>query len=217
MAKKSNGICQLCGTHGLLTDDHIPQKSLYPKQIRGQIPNFNTVKACAKCNNGACQEDELLKVLVGNLASSWWDGKLWNSTNSTLDKNRRLDKEIALNTRTEQVDTPDGVREVPVLTLEGNIRQQFLLAMERIVKGLFFQEFREVLTLTRIISLYHPDAIHPNKLQYIRSHFNPSNWKEVNGGTCKYVFTELANGEIVLYLILFNSIKLHYAIIKQAT
>lgn len=213
MAKSHEGECQLCGDWGILTDDHIPQKSLYPKKYRSQIAKFNTVKACAKCNNGANNDDELLKVLVGNIAQSYWDGELWASTNRTLEKNKKLDRELQDNSRREEIINSIGEKETAkILKLEGKNKARFLLAMERIAKGLFYQEFNEVLVKYRNISIYHPDVIHQEKLKYIQSQFDSSRWKSVNGNTCIYVFTELDNGDVVLYIELYSSIRLHYII-----
>jgi len=111
VAKSYEGECQLCGAWDMLTDDHIPQKSLYPKNHRSKILKFNTVKACAKCNNGANHDDELLKVLIGNIAQSYWDGDLWESTIRTLDKNKKLDRELEGNSRHEEIINHIGEKE----------------------------------------------------------------------------------------------------------
>ena len=218
MAKSYEGICQLCGSWGILTDDHLPQKGLYPKKYRSYISKFNTVKACSCCNNGACEEDELLKVIIGNLAQSYWGGELWQSTISTLEKNKRLDRELEDNSRHEDVVNHDGeIETVKVLKLDDGLKGKFLLAMERIAKGLYYQEFDEVLVNTRNISVFHPDILHPEKLKYIRDSFDSRRWKSVNNDTCNYIFTELENGDVLLYLELYNSINLHYVIQRKAT
>lgn len=213
MAKSYEGECQLCGAWDMLTDDHIPQKSLYPKEHRSKIVKFNAVKACSKCNNGAKHDDELLKVLIGNIAQSFWGGDLWKSTIRTLENNRKLERDLEESSRHEEIINQSGKKEtVKILKLEGSNKAKFLSAMERIAKGLFYQEFNEVLVETRNISIYNPDVIHPEKLKYIQSQFNPSRWRSVNGNTCIYVFTELDNGDVDLYIDLYSSIRLYYVI-----
>ncbi len=57
-------LCALCGKVKATTRDHIPPKGIYPKPYDPEI-NFNTVPACANCNNGASTDDEWFKVLIG--------------------------------------------------------------------------------------------------------------------------------------------------------
>lgn len=103
MSRSYDGTCQLCGDWGLLTDDHLPPKGLYPKSIRTLITNMNSVKACAKCNNGANNADEQLKVIMGNITHSFWNGEMWKSTVSTLDKNQKLDRLLEKNSSINRV------------------------------------------------------------------------------------------------------------------
>lgn len=218
MARSFEGICQLCGTWGLLTDDHIPQKSLYPKQYRSKISKFNTIKACSYCNNGSSVEDEVLKVLVGSLAHLHWGVEMWNSILSTLEGNKKLDRDIESNSRYEDIPSGDGVIEsAKILKLDGRLKGMFLLAMERIAKGLFYQEFSEVLTVGRNISTFHPDALHQGDIEYIQKSHKMNLWKSVNNETCIYLFDVKQNGRILLHLSLFNTIKIHYVIQKNAT
>ncbi|VAW71599.1 hypothetical protein MNBD_GAMMA12-74 [hydrothermal vent metagenome] len=84
--------------------------------------------------------------------------------------------------------------------------------MECIVKGLYYQEFKEVLIKNRVLSLFHPEGLHPNKTNEISRNFSSSGWHEVNNGTCRYVFIKMDLTDIVLFLELFNSIKLYYVI-----
>lgn len=213
MGKSYEGVCQLCGDWGLLTDDHIPQKSLYPKNIRFSLEKMNSVKACFKCNNESNQADEFLKVIVGNLAHSFWDGELWRSTISTLYKNQKIDRLLEKHsTYMNQEDHNGEIQPTRTLILENELKHNFLLAMERIAKGLFYQKYGEVLVENREISIFHPEGLHPDKTDEINRNLAKSKWQEVNNGTCRYVFIEMDTTDIVFIVELFSSIKLYYVI-----
>ncbi|MGM0541192.1 MAG: hypothetical protein ACQEQR_01985 [Pseudomonadota bacterium] len=78
-----------------------------------------------------------------------------------------------MKSRHEDILNHDGELEtVKVLKLDGNLKDKFLLAIERIAKGLFYKEFNEVLVVNRNISMFNPEIIHPEKLKYIRESFD---------------------------------------------
>ncbi len=174
---------------------------------------MNSVKACAKCNNGANKADEQLKVIVGNITHSLWDGEMWKSTVSALDKNQKLDRLLEKHSRYENIENQDGeLKQTKILKLENELNDNFLLVMERIAKGLFYQEYNEVLVEKRNISIFLPEVIHPNKTEELERNLLKSKWQEINNGTCRYVFAETDSTDIIFIIELFNLVKLHYVI-----
>ncbi len=213
MGKSDKGICQICGNFDLLTDDHLPQKCLYPKSIRSSIKNMNIVKACFNCNNGSKISDEQMKVIFGNVAHSYWEGEMWNSTVSTLDNNKKLEELIEKYTKYEYVENDNSIAApLKVLSIKNELKNSFLTSFDRIVKGLFYKHYKEVLVINRELSIFHIDGLHPNKTEEIQKNLDKSTWKEINDGTCRYVFIEMDSTDIVIIIELFNSVKLHYVI-----
>jgi hypothetical protein len=54
------GVCVHCGREGIVTDDHIPAKCLFPDPK----PNLITVPSCGGCNQGASNDDEYFKRML---------------------------------------------------------------------------------------------------------------------------------------------------------
>ncbi len=218
MGRSYEGVCNICGNWDLLTDDHLPQKGLYPKKFRSSIIRMHSVKACSVCNNGSNEEDEILKVILGNIAHSYWEGEMWKSAVATLDKNRKLDRLIESHSELENIENKNGeVEATRVLTLKSELKDGFLAAIERIAKGLFYKEYNEVLVLKRNISTFHPVGLHPDKTEEIARNVLNSFEKEVNNGTCRYMFIEMDTTDIVLIMELYSSVKLHYVIQTNKT
>lgn len=169
--------------------------------------------ACDACNNGSSEIDEIFKAVIGNIAHSSWDGELWKSTISTLNNNKKLDSLLEKHSRYEEIEHQNGeFKPAKILKLDNKLKDAFLMAMERIAKGLFYQHYNEVLVLRRDISLFLPDVIHPNKIESIKRNLAKSTLHEINKGTCRYVFVEMDNKDIVFIIDLYDAIKLHYVI-----
>jgi len=56
-----HGFCVYCGKPGVLTIDHIPPKSLFPKEAHGYLLK---VPSCDGCNRGASKDDEYLRTMI---------------------------------------------------------------------------------------------------------------------------------------------------------
>lgn len=54
-------ICVYCGRHGILTEDHIPPKSLFPEAARSRLLK---IPSCYSCNTGASKDDEYLRTMI---------------------------------------------------------------------------------------------------------------------------------------------------------
>lgn len=55
----AHGTCTYCGEAALVTRDHIPPVSLFPKP---RPSNLVTVPSCRKCNSGASMDDEYFRL-----------------------------------------------------------------------------------------------------------------------------------------------------------
>lgn len=95
MGKPKTGICTYCGIESEVTNDHIPPRSIFPKQNR-EHTNLVTVPACNCCNNGAKNDDEEFKVFVSMCSGrdSVAGHLLLESAARTVAKNKRLEKRI---------------------------------------------------------------------------------------------------------------------------
>lgn len=208
---KTMGKCQLCGEVAELTADHLPQKSLYPKEIRGGIGNLNTVLACINCNNSAKVVDELLKVIVGLVGNAPWREQMLRSVDATLSKNRRLSSLITDNTKIESHAGVNGQRaEVRVFKLPPTMNDQFFAPIERIVKGLFFQEFGKVLVEHYELSIFWPEAISPSLSEQLKIALASATWKSLNNETLVYGFVPLQASDIVCAMRLHSSFELYF-------
>lgn len=205
--------CQLCGIRAQLTDDHLPPKSLYPKTIRATLTDMHTVKACARCNNDATGYDEFFKIFVGLVADSPWPDELQKSVQSTLNKNNRLMRVIEENSRYDELEQPDGSRlTAKVVKIPAKNRDQFFSVAERLIKGLFFRKYREILVDRYQLSVFFPDSLHPQKLAAIQLASRSANWESVNNETIRYMFWALGNGHIIAVVNLFGTVELNYVI-----
>lgn len=61
---KNNKPCIICGNAVANERDHLPPKTLYPKQLRNDQTYFFTFRVCTGCNNGSSDQDFLFSVLL---------------------------------------------------------------------------------------------------------------------------------------------------------
>jgi len=207
------GKCKICGDTTELTVDHIPQKSLYPKSIRSEVPNMNVIEACSDCNNGGSGVDEIFKVIVGLIAKPEWAIELEKSVKRTLSANKKLSRQIDEKTRTEYVTLANKeIRKAEITKLDGEFRDQFLMAVERCAKAFYYMEFGKVLVEDRDISVFHPGAIHPDKNEELQRNLSKSEWKSVNSNTCSYVFVQMDSNDMVFIFKMYDVVEVHYVI-----
>ena len=216
MAKYRNkfpGNCELCGEFAELTKDHLPQRGLYPKSIRNTLGEMNSVNACEECNGKAKQDDEFLKVVMGDIGDVPWQEKAQDGVRATLEKNHKLARMLDSNAYWESVRTPDGeTRKVKVGALSREESQRFFQAVARIIKGLYFQTFGEVLVERHEISDFSPEAVHPILQQRLLEQYALATEHHVNRETVRYRFFEPQLGSMVCYISIFETFKLFYVI-----
>jgi hypothetical protein len=207
---RRTGKCSICGNLRELSADHLPQKSLYPKEIRRTLKNMHVVMACSECNNSSSEIDELFKVIFGQVGDAPWRSEMLNSVDATLASNKRLDRLLTENTR---VGIVEG-REIRTFKLPRVMNEILIAPAERIVKGLFFREFGQILVEHYEMSLFHPDALHPNIEAQLNKVHAEAKWKSVNAGTARYFFAATNPRDVVCVLRLFNNIELHFVLQK---
>jgi hypothetical protein len=212
MAKK-HGTCRICGEVRPLTRDHIPQAGLYPKTIRALVPNLNTVLACEDCNNASSTVDEILKVFVGLVGDAHWRRELTDSVDSTLRKNLRLTRLLDEHSRFEEIRTKTG-GSVParVIKLPGEQTENLMLALERIVKGLYFQHFGSVLVQTHEVSVFYPQVIDRELRKELDDALMQGDWRSINGNTFHYCFVHINHGDTVCVINIYENIEFCYCI-----
>lgn len=207
------GLCIICGNTGELTRDHLPQRSLYPKAIRSKIVNMNIIQACEACNNGAKLEDELFKVIIGMIVIPEWNDELKSSVHSTLNKNQKLRKYVNKNSEIREIDNPCGqVEEFNILKLNEEMKNNFLLAIERCVKGFYFQFFNNILVKNKVLQIIDPKALYPRQKNEILETSKSADWKSINSDTCRYTFLSMKNSDIIFIMNLYGSIDFYYLV-----
>src|SRR5450830_560519 len=60
-----NGTCTWCGAVGVVTDDHVPPRTVFADP---RPPDLVTVDACLPCNRSASLDDEYFKQIISATA-----------------------------------------------------------------------------------------------------------------------------------------------------
>lgn len=134
------GHCVYCGCEGVVTDDHIPPKSLYPKAAHSRLLK---IPSCPTCNNGASKDDEYLRTMIALSAKGERTASLDTLSAATVRSLARPEAthflESIMRGVTETfIPSPAGVLVPAVL---GNVDlTRFDRVMARVIKGIFFAE-----------------------------------------------------------------------------
>lgn len=170
MKKPRHGVCVFCGDEGDVTDDHVPPKNVFPKP-RDQEIGFVEVPACLKCNVGSSVDDETFKVFVSLKAGM--DGKasikLHESTRRTVQKNKRIRRDLAKNTSRFYLpsNAREGFSEVALSRFDpAPVRR----VLRKIVLGLYYHHFGAVICKDVDVLIVLADQIAPNKEAVLREH-----------------------------------------------
>ena len=217
MGKKKPAKCQLCGKVRVLTREHLPQRGLYPKEIRSQIPNFNIVHACSKCNHGAKADDELLKVVIGDIVGVPWAKQSQKAVSATLGENLKLARLMEENTSTEWEEDGNGrARPIKNFTLPKELNRNVIGSIERMAKGFYFQQFGEVLVERFVLDFFSPDIpnFHKGLRKEIAEQFALSVEHKVNGGTVCYRFFTVHEARHICVINLFGIGLFYFALLE---
>ena len=129
-------VCAICGEREGNTRDHVPPKSIFPRPRPG---NLVTVPACAECNNGASDYDDLFKVFLSMQAAgnSEIARRLFQErTVRTLERNQALLSEIRKESRAVEVVSSRGATETRTGVLWNS--QAHHSVIERTIRGLYY-------------------------------------------------------------------------------
>lgn len=134
LASLRNHRCAYCGNTAV-SRDHVPPKAWFAREVRTRI----RVPSCELCNNGQSKEDDEFRIILGLLAGvkTPTQKKLWRKANKTLSRSPQLRAELVNSMFTDEKTGQSGVS-FP--------RQKFDRAMARIVRGLHWHHYREMIS-----------------------------------------------------------------------
>ena len=147
MKNKSNkiGTCCICGKPDVLvTDDHIPPKTIFPKP---RPKNTITVAACERCNSGASDHDQSFSVFLSMMAATHHpqaDLLFKTRTLTTLNSNKKLKRHILSTAEPVNLTSKSGIiYDTAVSTLWEF--ESFNSIIDRTIRGLYYYHFKEIL------------------------------------------------------------------------
>ena len=218
MGKVEKGKCQLCGSIAELTKDHLPPQGLYPKSIRSQIGELNNVLACHICNNGSNVDDELLKVVIGDIVDVPWFELSQQGVNATIEKNQRLERLLKNNSCTEWIENEEGhPHPVKTFTLPSELNPNVIGIIEKTVKAFYFQTFREVLVERFSLDFFSPEIpqFHKGLRKEIAEQSALALEHEVNGGTVRYRFFTVQENRLICMINFFGIGLFYFGLIEK--
>jgi len=145
MHSDQSRTCGYCGSAEVKTRDHIQPKAIFPVP---RPSDLITVPYCASCNHGASDSDELfrayLSLHVGLDTPS--TGQLWAETLRGVRNNRRLHRRLLSEMEPIWLTTSSGV--IHGQGVRGRWDSEAHdRTIERMVRGLYFHHYQEVLGL----------------------------------------------------------------------
>lgn len=148
------GECVYCGREALLTDDHIPPRTLYPESIWSRLLK---IPSCFKCNNGASKDDEYLRTIIGLSAKGERDEILKPISDAAARALVRPEaagfrQSIVKDIKEAFISGPAGIL-VPALVGTVDLLR-FDRVISRIIKGLFYTERGVRLPSTYLVVSY---------------------------------------------------------------
>lgn len=193
----SKQLCAICGVNLATTADHIPPKSIYPKELRAKNLALNSIPACPSCNNGAAVEDEELKLYIGYSTGEYRDSseKVIDSMVSTIANNGRLAKQL-FQTKRSVYAALDGVVLKPCVAVSFNY-ENIKKSMARIVRGLYWMNTGRPLGRNTEISVfpyYSMSGEFHKKVSGLMALLAPNS---LNNGTFTYKFSFREDGSSI--------------------
>jgi hypothetical protein len=158
--KKNPGICALCGSQPATTRDHLPPQGIYPKELRNGVELY-WVPACKDCNGGSSPEDECFKVQMGFVGAAvhqrpeafgrWVAG--------TVGHNKKIAHQIFSTATTVLAPYRSAIIEPAVqVTFDAASYKKVIC---RIIKGLYWRETTQVMSLSSKITVIHAHNLEP--------------------------------------------------------
>lgn len=194
-SRYDQGTCTYCGEAALVTRDHIPPVSLFPKP---RPSNLVTVPSCRKCNGGASMDDEYFRLNLSirhsakkPLSKSVADAAL---RGLGRDQHTRFRKIFFQGVREVDIKTPSGISVERSGTYHVDLARLDKVVM-RIVRGLYFHHYHKPLPTWCEVDVWCVDGFggaDPSVIQTLQS-LQQHPPTEIGGGVFKY-WHSLADG-----------------------
>lgn len=146
-SRRKKEICAYCGRDGPATRDHIPPKGLFPEPLPSDML---TVPCCESCRQGWSNDDEYFRDVILTASNYENDPRVKSKIDTILrsiQKPNKIKYASMLTESISQVETysKGGIYlgKNPVMTVK---KPRIRRVLERIVRGLYFVEFKTVLT-----------------------------------------------------------------------
>lgn len=188
----SQGTCTYCGEVALVTRDHIPPESLFPKP---RPSNLVTAPSCRKCNNGASMDDEYFRLTLSIRDSA--KRPLSKSVADTAlrglqrDQHARFRGKFLQGVREVDIETPDGVYVGRGGVYDVDL-ERLGKVVTRIIRGLYHHHYKKPLPMRCEVDAWCEDGLgnaDSNTIQELRgwvTHLQQNPAIEVGGGVFKY-------------------------------
>lgn len=163
MSENRVDVCAYCGSPSPTTRDHIPPKAVFPAP---RPLDLITVPSCHACNQGASKSDELfrtyLSLRVG--VDTPLTGLLWSQALDGIRHNRRLHRRILQGLQPLWLTTPAGVTHGRSHggSWDPDAHDP---TIERMIRGLYFHHYDEVLGPRVRVNVYWYRALEPSVLE----------------------------------------------------
>ncbi|MEA2117715.1 hypothetical protein [Halovibrio sp. HP20-50] len=178
-------LCALCGKNAATTKDHIPPQGIYPKPRDNDI-NFNTVPACADCNNGSAVEDEEFKVLMGFSTGEFHEKPdlVIDWIARTVGKNQKIADQIFSTKQNVRAYLRGSILEPAVaVTFDG---ERYSKVISRVIRGLYWLQKGRALGRNPKITVFPTHSIKPEFARSIMSLMDCLEAHTLNKGTFVY-------------------------------
>jgi hypothetical protein len=170
--RNRHGTCVYCGREKKVTRDHVPPKLLFPAPLP---PNLLTVPCCRTCNASFQKDDEYTRLVAATAerASENDDAKSkLPAIRRSLERpdGKGFMEYLARQTSPSTVLGPDGKPMSDVIDVD---RQRVNATEERIIRGLFFIEMKELLHPNSLVKVGVTTDVHesdPVALQFARAY-----------------------------------------------
>lgn len=181
MARPKNKICCFCGNPAT-TRDHVPSDGIFPVP---KPQNLITVPACDQCNKKSSSDEEYFRAIVTPAAfnSKWAEKLIDQKIIPGFRQKPALLRSIMKKAKKVDVASKRGIYigQLPALEYDP-IRLQNVI--DKIVRGLFWHEKREVLGSNYIVRQFS---------------LNPSFDDKLRNGIISLPLKEVGDGEIFSY------------------
>lgn len=145
-------LCVLCGVNSANPDkpEHIPPRGIFTKPIPNN-ENLITVPSCDTCNHGTSKDDQEFKACLSLAVGystpeqkNFWKGAEKGTARKTLQKNKKLQKQIVDSLKEYEVHTSAGFYVGNTATFSWSVDNHNKV-IEKITRGLFFHDTQKIL------------------------------------------------------------------------